>query len=128
MSDQSALDLATMASKLGQMVRTSELKVAGKLLATARGTLHQLAEGDPIYAPRYEHVAELRNELMEPGGPDFDAKRLLASLLDEEKALRKIAVEHPAEGLGVAHALLNAAAAVVLVYCQDRESGAPLDF
>ena len=102
--------------------------MAGKLLATARGALHQLAEKEPSFRSRYEHVAELRNDLMEPGGDDFDGKRLLVRMLDEEKELRKTASEHPGEQSRLAHAMLTAAAAIVLVYCQDRESGAPLDF
>jgi len=128
MSDTSSPDLATLSAKVGQLIRSAELKVAGELLATARGSLHQLAEKESSFRLRYENVAELRNELMEPGGEDFNEKRLLTRLLDEEKELRATASEHASEQLRLAHALLMAAAAIVLVYCQDRESGAPLDF
>jgi len=121
-------DLATLSEKLGQLIRSNELKVAGKLLATARGHLHELAEKESVFGARYEHVAELRNELMEPGCEDFDGKRLLVRLLDEEKELRVVVSKHSSEPSRLAHSLVKAAAAIVLVYCQDRESNTPLDF
>ena len=121
-------DLATLSEKLGQLIRSNELKVAGKLLATARGHLHELAEKESVFGARYEHVVELRNELMEPGCEDFDGKRLLVRLLDEEKELRAVVSKHSSEPSRLAHTLVKAAAAIVLVYCQDRESHTPLDF
>ena len=64
MSDHSTLpDLNSLSAKLGQLIRSNELKITGKVLATARGHLHQLAEKEPAFGSRYEHVAELRNEL-----------------------------------------------------------------
>ena len=127
-TESTSPDLATLSIKVGQLVRSGELKVAGKLLATARGHLHQVADKKTVYQARYEHVAALRNELMEPDRDDFDGKRLLGQLLDEEKHLRQTALQHPCEQSLIARALLNAAAAIVLVHCQDLESEAPLDF
>ena len=120
-------ELPTLAAKVGQFIRSNELKVAGKLLATARTNLHQLAEKDPKYKHRYEHVAELRNELMEPVCGQFDEKRLLAELLEEEKELHKLVAHHPPELLLIADAMLKAAAAILLVYCQDMAADAPLE-
>jgi hypothetical protein len=127
-ADSTPPDLAELSVKLGQLIRTGELQVAGKLLATARGHLHQLADKEPIYQARYEHVALLRNELMEPDRDDFDGKRLLVELLDEEKHLRRAAKQHPSQQVSIARVLLHAAGAIVLVHCQDLESEAPLDF
>jgi len=121
------LDVPTLSAKIGQMIRSNELKMAGKLLATARTHLHQLAEKDSNFQIHYEHVAELRNQLMEPGGEQFDEKRLLVQLLDEEKELHKLVAHHPPEPLLLADTLLKAAAAIVLVYAQDIAGGAPLE-
>lgn len=121
------LDVPTLSAKIGQMIRSNELKMAGKLLATARTHLHQLAEKDSKFQIHYEHVAELRNQLMEPGGEQFDEKRLLVQLLDEEKELHKLVAHHPPEPLLLADTLLKAAAAIVLVYAQDMAGGAPLE-
>lgn len=120
-------DVGTLSEKLGQLIRANELKVAGKLLASARGHLHELAGKEPVFAARYEHVAELRNELMEPGCADFDEKRLLLGLIQEERELRALVSKHHSEPAVLAHTLLKAAAAIVLVYCQAREFHAPLD-
>ena len=120
-------ELSTLSAKVGQMIRSNELKMAGKLLATARTHLHQLAEKDRVYQTRYEHVAELRNHLMEPGGEQFDEKRLLAQMLVEEKELHKLMTHHPPEPLLLADTLLKAAAAIVLVYAQDMATDAPLE-
>jgi hypothetical protein len=120
-------DLATLSGRIGQLVRSNELKMAGKLLATARTHLHQLAEQNPVYQPRYEQVAELRNELMEPGGEQFDEKRLLARMLEEEKELRKLLAHHPPDTLLLADTLVKSAAAIVLVYAEDMAGDAPLE-
>ena len=129
MSDHTTLpDLDSLSAKLGQVIRSNELKMAGKILATARGHLHQLAEKEPAYQSRYEHVAELRNELMEPDAEEFDGHRFLARLLNEEKELRQAVSEHPSEPVLLAITLVRVAGAIVLVYCQDRYSDAPLDF
>jgi hypothetical protein len=129
MSDNTTLpELSSLSAKLGQLIRSQELKMGGKLLATARGHLHQLAEKVPDYHLRYEHVAELRNELMEPESEDFDAHRLLVRLIDEEKELAKCVSGNPSEHGRLALTLLRSTAAVVCVYCQDRYSDAPLDF
>ena len=120
-------DVPTLSAKIGQMIRSNELKMAGKLLATARTHLHQLAEKNPAYQPHYEHVAELRNELMEPVGEHFDEKRLLAKMLVEERELHKMLAHHPPEGVLLSDTLLKAAAAIVLVYAQDMAGGAPLE-
>jgi len=121
-------DLAELSTKLGQLIRAGELKVAGKLLATARGHLQQLSQKEPAYHTRFEQVAKLRGQLVDPGKDNFDAKRLLVSLLAEEKELRSVAALHPDDQAYHAHILVKATAAIVLVYCQDQESGAPLDF
>jgi hypothetical protein len=123
-----AVDLDALSAKVGQLIRTNELKMAGKLLATARGHLHQLAESDRAFQPRYEHVADLRNELMEPDREDFDEKQLLAHVLDEEKELHRMSTLHRIEPVMVSQTLLRSAAAIILVYAQDQASGAPLDF
>jgi hypothetical protein len=129
MADNTTLpELASLSAKLGQLVRSNELKMAGKLLATSRGHLHQLAEKVPAYHLRYEHVAELRNDLMEPESEDLDPHRLLVRLMEEEKELAKCVSENPSEHALLALTLLRSAAAVVCVYCQDRYSDAPLDF
>lgn len=120
-------DLETLSAKIGQMVRSNELKIAGKLLATARTQLHQLSEKDRIYQAPYEHVAELRNELMEPGGNDFKEKELLVKLVGEVKELHKMYSQHPSEPLLVADTMVKAAAAIVLVYAQDMVADAPLE-
>ena len=129
MSAESTLpELAVLSTKLGQLIRSDELKIAGKLLATARGHLQQLAEKEPVFYIRYQHIAQLRGKLVEPSGDDFDSKKLLVNLLDEEKELREVVSKHPHEQSRHAHTLLKSAAAIVLVYCQDLESDAPLDF
>ena len=120
-------ELPALAAKIGQYIRSNELKVAGKLLATARTTLHQLAEKDATYQHRYEHLAELRNELMEPSGDQFDEKRLLAQMLEEEKELHKLIAHHHSEPLLLANSMLRAASAIVLVYAQDMSGDAPLE-
>jgi hypothetical protein len=119
-------ELAALSAKIGQMIRTNELKMAGKLLATARTNLHQLAEKDGAFKPHYEHVAVLRNELMEPG-EQFNEKQLLAELLDEERELHKIVARQPSEPLLLADTLIKSAAAIVLVYAQDMAADAPLE-
>jgi hypothetical protein len=126
-SDEKVPDLATLSTKVGQMIRSNELKMAGKLLATARTHLHQLAEKDSTYQSHYENVAELRNVLMEPGGEQFDEKKLLTQMLAEEKELHKMVAKHPAEPLLLADTLLKSAAAIVLVYAQDMAGDAPLE-
>ncbi len=129
MSAESTLpELAELSAKLGQLIRAGELSVAGKLLATARGHLQQLAEKEPAYHTRFEQVAKLRGKLANPGKDDFEAKQVLVSLLEEEKELRSVISLHPHEQSGHVLILLRSAAAIVLVYCQDLESGAPLDF
>jgi hypothetical protein len=128
-NEAKAADLAVLSGKIGQLIRTNELKMAGKFLATARGHLHQLAEGDRVFQPRYEHIAEIRNELMEPSGEDFDEKQLLVRMWEEEKELHKLAAHHhKCESLLVSQTLLRCAAAIVLVYAQDLAGDAPLDF
>src|SRR5688572_15825045 len=128
MHDKSIVpELPVLSAKIGQFIRSNELKVAGKLLATARTNLHQLAEKDPKFKAHYEHVAELRNELMEPAGEQFDEKRLLVDLLEEEKELHKLVSHHPPEPLLLADAMIKAAAAIVLVYAQDMAADAPLE-
>jgi hypothetical protein len=127
MHDKSIVpELPVLSAKIGQFIRSNELKVAGKLLATARTNLHQLAEKDPKFKAHYEQVAELRNELMEPG-EQFDEKRLLVDLLEEEKELHKLVSHHPPEPLLLADAMIKAAAAIVLVYAQDMAADAPLE-
>jgi hypothetical protein len=122
-------DLAVLAGKICQLIRANELKMAGKLLATARGHLHQLAESDSAFLMRYEHVAHLRNELMEPSGEDFDEKRLLAAMLEEDKELQKlVSTHHHCEPLILSLTLLRCAAAILLVYAQEVGGDAPLDF
>ena len=129
MSSEATLpDVASLSVKIGQMIRSNELKMAGKLLATARTHLHQLAEKDPAFQSRYEHMAELRNELMEPGGPQFDEKKLLVSMLEEERELHKLLARyHQAEPVLLADTLLKAAIAIVLVYAQDMANDTPLE-
>lgn len=127
-SEATIPDVAALSVKIGQMVRSNELKMAGKLLATARTHLHQLAEKDASFQPRYEHVAELRNELMEPSGPQFDEKKLLVDLLEEEREIHKLlAKHHQAEPILLADTLLKAATAIVLVYAQDMANDTPLE-
>jgi hypothetical protein len=126
-SEVKVLDVATLSAKIGQLIRSNELKMAGKLLATARTHLHQLAEKDPKFQIHYEQVAELRNELMEPAGEQFDEKRLLVQLLDEEKELHKLVSHHPPESLLLVDTLLKSAAAIILVYAQDMAGDAPLE-
>lgn len=129
MAAETIPDLGTLSSSIGQSIRSNELKVAGKLLATGRGHLHQLSLKEKAYQPRYEQIAMLRNELMEPGEDDeFDAKQLLVQLLDEDKKLTRVLASHPAGPAKLSRAMLRAAAAIVLVYAQDLESDAPLDF
>jgi len=129
MSDESnPQDLAALSSKLGQLIRSNELKMAGKLLATARGHLHQLAQKETVYETLYEKVALLRNDLMEPGDEDFDQKQLLVQLMEEDKELGKIMTQYPSEHALLARTLIRATAAVVLVFAQDMEGDAPLDF
>lgn len=123
----SAAEIAVLSGKIGQLIRSNELKMAGKLLATARGHLYQLAEQDSAYQLRYERVAELRNQLMEPGGEDFDEKKLLQEMLDEEKELHRLVSHHPLEPLRLSHTLLKSAAAIVLVYAQDLAGDTPLE-
>lgn len=126
--DSNVAELSALSAKIGQFIRSNELKVAGKLLATARTNLHALAEKDAKFQRHYEHVAELRNELMEPVvGVQFDEKRLLVGLLDEEKELHRLVAMHPSEPLLVADTMLKAAAAIVLVYAQDMAADAPLE-
>lgn len=120
-------NVAALSAKIGPMIRSNELKMAGKLLATARGHLHQLAQINPIFEPHYERVAELRNELMEPGGDDFDEKQLLVQLIDEVKELHRLIPQHTSEPLLLSHTLLKAASAIVLVYAQDMAGDAPLE-
>jgi len=121
-------ELTELSTKLGQLIRAGELKVGGKLLATARGHLQQLAEKEPAYHTRFEQVAKLRGQLVDPGKDNFDAKQLLVNLLAEEKELRSVLALHASDRAYHAHILIKATAAIVLVYCQDIESGAPLDF
>jgi hypothetical protein len=121
-------ELAELSTKLGQLIRAGELKVGGKLLATARGHLQQLAQNEPAYHTRFEQVAKLRGQLVDPGKDNFDAKKLLVSLLAEEIELRNVVALHPSDPAHHAHILIKATAAIILVYCQDLESGAPLDF
>jgi hypothetical protein len=121
------VDVATLSAKIGQMIRSNELKMAGKLLATARTHLHQLAEKDAKFQVHYEHIADLRNQLMEPGNEQFDEKRLLVQLLDEEKELHKHLGHHAPETLLLADTLLKSAAAIVLVYAQDAAADTPLE-
>jgi hypothetical protein len=129
MSAESTLpELAVLSTKLGQLIRAGELKVGGKLLATARGHLQQLSQKEPAYHTRFEQMAKLRGQLTDPDRDGFDAKQLLVSLLDEEKELREVISLHPQDQAHQAHVLLTTTAAIVLVYCQDLESGAPLDF
>jgi hypothetical protein len=120
-------ELPVLAARVGQLIHSNELKMAGKLLATARGHLAQLAEKNSSYQHAFEHVAELRNALMEPGGPDFEERKLLAQLLEEEKELHRLVAHDHAEPLLVAHTCLKAAAAIVLVYAQEATNEAPLD-
>lgn len=129
MSAGSALpELAELSTQLGQIIRAGELKVGGKLLATARGHLQQIAQKEPAYHTRFEQVAKLRGLLVDPGKDKFDAKQLLVSLLAEEKEMRSVIALHPNDQAYHAHILIKATAAIILVYCQDLESGAPLDF
>jgi hypothetical protein len=120
-------DLATLAAKVGQMVRSNELKMAGKLLATARGHLHELAQADHRYDVHYERVAVMRNELMEPGRDDFDELHLLHELVNEVKELNKLVHQHASEKLLMSETLLRVVAAIVLVYAQDMAGDAPLE-
>lgn len=130
MSDEVViLDLPTLSAKVGQLIRSNELKMAGKLLATARSTLHQLAEKDASFQPYYEHIAKLRSQLQEPGQEEqFDEKRLLSELLAEEKQLHKLLAQHHGlEPLLLVDTLVKSAAAILLVYAQDMAAGAPLE-
>ena len=128
MSGESEIpELAVLSEKVGQLIRSNELKMAGKLLATARTHLSQLAASDSVYQVRYEHIADLRNALMEPGGVDFEERKLLVQMLDEEKQLHRLVAQHPSEPLLVAHTCLKAATAIVLVYAQDLAADAPLE-
>jgi len=127
-TDSTLPELSELSLKLGQLIRSDELKICGKLLAMSRSHLKQLAEKEPMLHVHYDQVAQLRNRLLDPAGVDFNGKQLLVGLLEEEEALRKVIDQHPHELSHHAHVLLKAAAAIVLVYCQDSESGAPLDF
>jgi hypothetical protein len=120
-------DHPPQSAKIGQMIRSNELKMAGKLLATARGHLHQLAQSNPVFESHYERVALLRNELMEPSGQDFNEKQLLAQMVDEIKELQRLVAQHSSEPLILSQTLLKSASAIVLVYAQDMAGDAPLE-
>ena len=70
MIDESKLlDVTTLSAKIGQMIRSNELKMAGKLLATARNHLHQLAEKDAGFVLSFalgQHVGHVVEDLVHP--------------------------------------------------------------